>query len=126
MFSLGQISILINLYILLTFIEFPYIYSLRDVTMDIAEDRPTRQDRAYAVEQCVCPVGHRGLSCEDCDTGYTRSGGGVYLGLCVPCECNGHSSDCNPETGVCRVGKNYILNSSGLFVYIRWVRPKKK
>ena len=39
-------------------------YRLRDVTLDVAEDRQTRQDRAYAVEQCVCPVGYRGLSCE--------------------------------------------------------------
>ncbi|KAL3861185.1 hypothetical protein ACJMK2_007245 [Sinanodonta woodiana] len=75
---------------------------LRDVGLDIAEDRVTGQDRAYPVEQCVCEVGYRGLSCEDCDTGYTRSGAGLYLGLCAPCVCNGHSSECDPETGVCR------------------------
>ena len=34
------------------------------MTLDVAEDRQTRQDRAYPVEQCVCPVGYRGLSCE--------------------------------------------------------------
>ena len=34
--------------------------------MDIAEDRDTRQDRAYAVEQCACPQGYKGLSCEVC------------------------------------------------------------
>lgn len=90
--------------------ELPYFlcFRLRDVTLDIAEDRQTRQDRAYAVEQCVCPVGYRGLSCEDCDTGYTRSGSGLYLGLCVPCNCNGHSSECDPETGVCRVRISYF------------------
>lgn len=32
--------------------------------MDIAEDRDTRRDRAYAVEQCACPTGYKGLSCE--------------------------------------------------------------
>ena len=32
--------------------------------MDIAEDRDTRLDRAYAVEQCACPTGYKGLSCE--------------------------------------------------------------
>ncbi|XP_052760298.1 basement membrane-specific heparan sulfate proteoglycan core protein-like isoform X2 [Mya arenaria] len=83
--------------------EKPQAYAgLRDVSLDIAEDRSTRQDRAYPVEQCSCPVGYRGLSCEDCDTGYTRSGGGLYLGLCELCSCNGHSSECHPETGVCR------------------------
>ncbi|WAR15211.1 PGBM-like protein, partial [Mya arenaria] len=84
--------------------EKPQAYAgLRDVSLDIAEDRSTRQDRAYPVEQCSCPVGYRGLSCEDCDTGYTRSGGGLYLGLCELCSCNGHSSECHPETGVCRM-----------------------
>ncbi|XP_064610527.1 LOW QUALITY PROTEIN: basement membrane-specific heparan sulfate proteoglycan core protein-like [Liolophura sinensis] len=76
--------------------------SIRDVTLDIAENRVTGQDRAFAVEQCVCPRGYRGLSCQDCDTGYTRTGGGLYLGLCEPCQCNGHSNECDPETGVCR------------------------
>lgn len=41
-----------------------YLDSIRDVIMDIAEDRPTNQDRAYAVENCVCPQGYRGQSCE--------------------------------------------------------------
>ncbi|KAK7494115.1 hypothetical protein BaRGS_00014588, partial [Batillaria attramentaria] len=75
---------------------------LSDVSLDIAENRRTGQDRAVAVEQCNCPAGYRGLSCEDCDTGYTRSGAGLYLGLCEPCQCNGHSNECDPETGVCR------------------------
>ncbi|KAK3104524.1 hypothetical protein FSP39_004009 [Pinctada imbricata] len=76
--------------------------SIRDVIMDIAEDRVTGRDRAYAVEQCQCPRGYKGLSCEDCDIGYKRTQGGLYLGFCERCECNGHSSECDPETGVCR------------------------
>ncbi|GFO45203.1 basement membrane-specific heparan sulfate proteoglycan core protein, partial [Plakobranchus ocellatus] len=75
---------------------------INGVSMDIAESRETGQDRAYAVEQCVCPRGYEGLSCEKCITGYTRTGGGLYLGLCEPCQCNGHSNECDPETGVCR------------------------
>ncbi|XP_076086554.1 basement membrane-specific heparan sulfate proteoglycan core protein-like isoform X4 [Mytilus galloprovincialis] len=84
--------------------------SIRDVIMDIAEDRDTRLDRAYAVEQCACPTGYKGLSCEDCDSGYTRTGGGLYLGLCEPCQCNRHSSECDPETGTC---KNCQHNTEG-------------
>ena len=45
---------------------------------------------------------------QDCDTGYTRSGGGLYLGLCEPCNCYGHSSECDPETGECRVCMDLI------------------
>nr|KAG5704759.1 hypothetical protein BaRGS_005215 [Batillaria attramentaria] len=37
---------------------------LSDVSLDIAENRRTGQDRAVAVEQCNCPAGYRGLSCE--------------------------------------------------------------
>ena len=42
-------------------------------------------------------------SFQDCDAGYTRSGGGAYLGTCEPCRCNGHSGECDPDTGRCRV-----------------------
>ena len=76
--------------------------SLRDVSLDVAEDRNTGQEKAYAVEQCSCPPGYRGLSCEFCDTGYRRSGGGLYLGTCEPCDCFGHSSECDTTTGLCR------------------------
>ncbi|XP_049843588.1 basement membrane-specific heparan sulfate proteoglycan core protein isoform X30 [Schistocerca gregaria] len=75
--------------------------ALIQVTMDIAEERNTGQQRAFPVEECACPVGYRGLSCEDCDAGYTRSFEGLYLGLCEPCNCNGHSDECHPEEGTC-------------------------
>ncbi|RUS87348.1 hypothetical protein EGW08_004890, partial [Elysia chlorotica] len=76
--------------------------SIRDIFLDIAEDRNTGQERAYAVEECVCPIGYKGLSCQDCAPGYTREENGLYLGLCVPCQCNDHSYECDPESGVCR------------------------
>ncbi|XP_041479561.1 basement membrane-specific heparan sulfate proteoglycan core protein-like [Lytechinus variegatus] len=78
------------------------VAAIRDISMDIAETRNTGLGRAFAVEQCTCPFGYRGLSCEDCDVGFTRSGSGIYLGFCARCECNGHSTDCHPETGECR------------------------
>ena len=34
------------------------------MSLDIAEDRDTGRERAFAVEQCNCPRGYRGLSCE--------------------------------------------------------------
>ncbi|KAJ9584666.1 hypothetical protein L9F63_020991, partial [Diploptera punctata] len=75
--------------------------ALIQVSLDVAEDRNTGQARALEVEQCQCPIGYRGLSCEDCEVGYTRTEGGLYLGTCEPCQCYGHSNECDPETGIC-------------------------
>lgn len=77
--------------------------ALISVALDTAIDQNTGRERAFEVEQCHCPSGYMGLSCEDCAFGYTRSDEGIYLELCVPCECNGYSNECDPETGVCRV-----------------------
>ncbi|XP_017794098.1 PREDICTED: basement membrane-specific heparan sulfate proteoglycan core protein isoform X2 [Habropoda laboriosa] len=71
------------------------------VSLDTAEKYNTGLSRAVEVEECNCPVGYKGLSCEDCDVGFTRASEGLYLGLCKPCFCNGHSSQCNPDTGTC-------------------------
>uniref|UniRef100_A0A914BVB7 Basement membrane proteoglycan n=1 Tax=Acrobeloides nanus TaxID=290746 RepID=A0A914BVB7_9BILA len=78
--------------------------SLGDVSWEIAVDRDTQEGLALEVEQCVCPPGYIGTSCEDCAPGYERSGQGPYLGTCVlrrRCECNGHSSSCDNEYGYC-------------------------
>ncbi|CAD6196919.1 unnamed protein product [Caenorhabditis auriculariae] len=56
---------------------------------------------AAEVEQCICPAGYIGTSCEDCAPGYSRTGGGLYLGLCERCECHGHASQCDKEYGYC-------------------------
>lgn len=41
---------------------------------------------------------------QECDDGYTRSTSGLYLGTCERCNCHGHASSCDPETGSCQVG----------------------
>nr|XP_045374403.1 basement membrane-specific heparan sulfate proteoglycan core protein [Camelus bactrianus] len=71
------------------------------ISMDVAVPEDTGQDPALEVEQCTCPPGYRGPSCQDCAPGYTRTGSGLYLGHCELCECNGHSDLCHPETGSC-------------------------
>ncbi|XP_072758589.1 basement membrane-specific heparan sulfate proteoglycan core protein isoform X17 [Anoplolepis gracilipes] len=75
--------------------------ALSFVSLDTAEKYNTGKARAVEVEECTCPNGYRGLSCEDCDVGYTRAIEGLYLGICEPCNCNGHSNQCEPETGTC-------------------------
>ncbi|KAK7132379.1 hypothetical protein R3I93_018809 [Phoxinus phoxinus] len=75
--------------------------SISGVRMDIAVPEYTGLAQALEVEQCQCSPGYRGLSCQDCAPGYSRTGGGLYLGHCEPCDCNGHSDSCHPETGIC-------------------------
>ncbi|XP_037089474.1 basement membrane-specific heparan sulfate proteoglycan core protein-like [Pollicipes pollicipes] len=84
--------------------------TLSNVQLDVASPRATGQARAHAVEKCSCPVGYKGLSCEDCDVGFTRSLSGLYLRSCARCDCSGRSSECDPETGECL---NCRENTSG-------------
>ncbi|XP_076237238.1 basement membrane-specific heparan sulfate proteoglycan core protein-like isoform X3 [Calliopsis andreniformis] len=85
------------------------------VSLDTAGKHNTGRSRAVEVEECSCPVGYKGLSCEDCDVGYTRTSEGIYLGICEPCNCNGHSNQCNPDTGIC---ENCAHHTTGDFCEI--------
>ncbi|CAB1426562.1 unnamed protein product, partial [Pleuronectes platessa] len=75
--------------------------SISEISMEVAVPNFSGLAQALEVEQCRCPPGYQGLSCQDCGPGYTRTGGGLYLGHCELCECNGHSDSCHPETGIC-------------------------
>uniref|UniRef100_A0A8C5EK91 Heparan sulfate proteoglycan 2 n=1 Tax=Gouania willdenowi TaxID=441366 RepID=A0A8C5EK91_GOUWI len=75
--------------------------SISDIKMDVATPQLTGNERALEVEECACPQGYRGPSCQECDEGYTRTSSGLYLGTCERCDCNGHASSCDPETGRC-------------------------
>ena len=67
---------------------------------------------AKSVEQCLCPEGYNGLSCESCARGYyrddfdrTQTGS---VGACKPCPCNGNEASCGLQKGklscVCKDG----------------------
>ncbi|KAF5306067.1 hypothetical protein FQA39_LY09045 [Lamprigera yunnana] len=56
---------------------------------------------ALSVEQCQCPPGYDGLSCEYCAAGYYRIMSGPHGGYCVPCQCNEHADECDVNTGIC-------------------------
>lgn len=72
--------------------------------MELPYDRPIAENEyAVTVEQCQCPASYRGLSCEECAPGYYRIQSGPHGGYCVPCQCNGHSNECDVNTGVCLV-----------------------
>ncbi|XP_053308483.1 basement membrane-specific heparan sulfate proteoglycan core protein [Spea bombifrons] len=86
--------------------------SITGVSMETAGPSYTSLPQALEVEECRCPPGYQGLSCQDCAPGYTRTGGGLYLGHCEPCDCNGHSETCHPETGSC---SNCLHNTAGEF-----------
>lgn len=57
------------------------------------------------VEQCKCPIGYTGLSCERCAFGYARvlenSTSHELVAKCVPCNCNNHAETCDIRTGEC-------------------------
>lgn len=61
--------------------------------------------RSNLVEQCSCPQGYTGLSCEQCDFGYARAYENTtsadHLGICLPCSCNGHAETCDLVSNKC-------------------------
>lgn len=64
-----------------------------------------RAGEASLVEQCRCPPGYSGLSCESCDFGFVRAfdnaTGHDAVGKCLQCLCNGHASTCDLGADEC-------------------------
>ncbi|XP_055007957.1 laminin subunit alpha-3 [Boleophthalmus pectinirostris] len=74
--------------------------SLGDVGLEEASDSGTGSPGS-TVEKCSCPPEYSGDSCEKCAPGYFRDGSGLYLGQCIPCNCNGLATECEDKTGRC-------------------------
>uniref|UniRef100_A0A8C5PW47 Laminin subunit alpha 2 n=1 Tax=Leptobrachium leishanense TaxID=445787 RepID=A0A8C5PW47_9ANUR len=88
---------------------------ISEISLEVAEQGTsiTMSPRAYLIEQCECPPGYAGLSCETCSPGFYRippafpgRRPGLALGTCAPCECNGHSDTCDTQTAVCQACKH--------------------
>lgn len=69
---------------------------LHDATIAIT---PPESDEVSIVEECTCPQGYSGLSCESCAFGYALT----EEGDCVACDCNGHSATCDLKLESCGV-----------------------
>ena len=70
---------------------------LRNVMLDIAVSQRTGFPTAGAIEDCLCPQGYSGRSCEQCSVGHFRDKSDRSrgpLGTCRPCECGGNESSC--------------------------------
>ncbi|XP_041655744.1 laminin subunit alpha-5 isoform X2 [Cheilinus undulatus] len=74
--------------------------SLRGAVLEGAESLLSGR-HANNVEICMCPANYLGDSCQKCAPGYYRDTIGLFLGKCVPCNCNGHSDRCLDESGIC-------------------------
>ncbi|XP_039074653.1 laminin subunit alpha-1 isoform X2 [Hyaena hyaena] len=76
------------------------LYRLDSVSLDTASPNVIDLTLATEVEHCECPQGYAGISCESCLPGYYRVDGILFGGICQPCECHGHATECDIH-GVC-------------------------
>ncbi|KAM7369500.1 hypothetical protein PAMP_010819 [Pampus punctatissimus] len=93
---------------------------ISNITMETAVDAEEAEgDVARLIETCICPLGHAGLSCQECAPGYfhqpwsellPQGQRSLFVRPCVPCRCNNHSESCDQETGDCQVV--FLGNSS--------------
>jgi hypothetical protein len=79
--------------------------------MEIGSQRSSNLRKTVAVEQCFCPPGYEGLSCEKCGHGYSRAGNVLFGGECKECDCNGHAASCDPFTFECGVRSRQPSNN---------------
>lgn len=70
--------------------------SISDVELDTAVPQNTGQGMVSGLEQCRCPIGYHGTSCESCDRLYyrdTSDSQASVLGACKVCPCQ-HAESC--------------------------------
>ncbi|XP_055387187.1 laminin subunit alpha [Condylostylus longicornis] len=99
-----------GIYIRANYWEETVLSRLSDVALTMGFVRTQQTDehvphgilKLMPVEECYCPLGYTGLSCEDCAPGFYRVKEGLYGGYCAPCQCNGHADSCDCNTGICK------------------------
>ena len=58
--------------------------SITNIVFDSASTSNTGLGSTSYVEECTCPRGYSGASCQSCASGHRRVDNGQFLGLCVP------------------------------------------
>ncbi|CAD5229335.1 unnamed protein product [Bursaphelenchus okinawaensis] len=91
-----------------TSVKIRMTYSPRDVgylwdfKLKVASSIPSLPVKPVAtVEKCICLPEYVGQFCETCASGFKREKPADLLSKCVKCECNGHSQNCEAESGEC-------------------------
>ncbi|XP_016296227.1 laminin subunit alpha-1-like [Sinocyclocheilus anshuiensis] len=68
---------------------------LSSVSLGVGDTNSGLSKVPLDVEQCECPWGYSGTSCEYCVPGFYRVGGILFGGNCLQCECNDHAAECD-------------------------------
>ena len=71
---------------------------IRKTMLDIAVPQMTGGPMVVGSEECRCPAGYAGLSCEACALGYYRDWSDNSLGdqgRCKMCPCSGNEDNCS-------------------------------
>nr|XP_023028946.1 laminin subunit alpha-2-like [Leptinotarsa decemlineata] len=82
---------------------------IKEVLLDKAKNEESTYPITHSIEKCQCPEEYTGLSCQDPNEGFYRyyprdqqsSWVDVVVGIAKECDCEGHSSECDAETGFC-------------------------
>lgn len=82
--------------------------TLYEVSLESVTEGTSPSPSVTWAEMCECPQNYTGLSCEQCANGFTRNA----EGHCEICECNGFSSQCDPENGTCINCSDYTAGPS--------------
>lgn len=81
-----------------------YQTSFGNVQIGSVSNHSNGNGLAVDVEQCSsCGEAYAGSSCERCARGHHRVNvsGHFFFGVCVSCNCHGHTPDCDSDTGEC-------------------------
>ena len=94
--------IMLKLSLLKDLVEFIHIQRVR-LNIKLPREEAVQDNitgPVITVEDCECPPGRVGSSCDECDEGYYRPSGSPG-DPCLPCQCNGQTETCDLSTGIC-------------------------